>query len=115
MPLWLLELSQQGLGFLSANDSEPPELELDPTYMHNSMHSTAFSSGNAPDDLDTAYVFDPTYGVVPRGLRDLWKKQEREAMVKKDRLTSSATKRVVPPVRYSRDRGPMVSSIKSQQ
>jgi hypothetical protein len=54
------------------------------------------------DDANTdLHVFDPVYGVIPRHIRDLWKRQEREARVKRETSISESIKKRLPPVRFS--------------
>ena len=108
-PGWLIDLPDQVTSFVRGSDSEPPDLEDDPAYLraisqYEVVDVVADFPRSPTADLSAGvepHIFDEVFGVIPQAVQELWKKQEREAMVKKESLTSERRSRVLPPVRFS--------------
>ncbi len=102
-------------------DSEPPELELDPSvvlsgFTHSLTRSPTYSltysltrllthSLTHSDDEDgkeevvrDIHVYDPVYGVIPLETLELWKKQEEEARERRLLAIQNGKNKILPPV-----------------
>lgn len=64
----------------------------------------ATDSATKPPQSATSefHIFDSVFGVVESGIRERWRKQEREMIIRKDAESARRRKRTLPAVRYSR-------------
>lgn len=53
------------------------------------------------EHIADSYIFDPVFGVIPKSVREMWKEQERKAIIKRETAIAKNSKKNIPPVRYS--------------
>ena len=106
-PDWVDNLADKIYRRFSADDSDPPALEMDPMIQQfydlngNVKSSGKSSSSNHSISQTDSYIFDPIYGVIPKSVREMWKEQERSAIIKRETAIAKCKYKKIPPVRYS--------------
>lgn len=125
-PNWVIDGSNHVASLFNKDDSELPDLELDPQFADvTSKYEVVFDrSGRgftgADDDNndistlqhgEESYIFDPVFGVVSEEIRDMWKRQQREANVRRESFMSNRYKKAALPVRYSSGDSTNISAI----
>lgn len=109
-PEWLMKVPEKVCAVFQTDDSEPPELEEDPAYaqvtaipssrqnLYRSVSRESLSTSSSDGNI---HIFDETFGVIPKHVQDLWKRQGREATVRREELIANKRNRQIPPVRFS--------------
>ena len=105
-PDWVDNVTDKIYRRFSVDDSDPPALEVDPTIQQpRDLQGNAKSSGKASTNhkisQTDSYIFDPVYGVIPKSVREMWKEQERSAIIKRETAIAKCKYKKIPPVRYS--------------
>jgi hypothetical protein len=106
-PDWVDSITEKVYRRFSADDSDPPDLEVDPAveqYYHEHDNNKATARNYKKDHnmpQNDTYIFDPVYGVIPKSVREMWKEQERSAIIKRETAIAKFKFKNIPPVRYS--------------
>ena len=132
---WISNVGDNITRCFSADETDPPELELDPVLQeaaalvavavrgggngsnnnsnigddgHDNDYCTKNNAAASPSS-EAWFVFDPVFGVVPSECRDKWAQQGREMAARREASKTKAKTSIPPPVRYSQPPAPKTS------
>ena len=106
-PEWVDTITDKIHRRFSADDSDPPDLEVDPTIQQFYIQDETLNGGRKSrkdhniSQQNDSYIFDPVFGVIPKSVREMWKEQERNAIIKRETAIAKFKFKNIPPVRYS--------------